>query len=364
MAIFQIFSGIYVYQTLMGFELTFGQSLATTALIFSLVFLIQSLAVAPSLWIINRKGLRFAVLWGNVCLILYYIFLLLAQFDPIVFILAAIFAGIQLGLYWTAYHIYFAELTDDDKQGKELSLNSSMGAIVSIGAPAFGGLIISFFGYPAVFLVISLLMGIAIIPLKHLPKQNDRVPFDIMQTVFLLSPKKEFKSLLAYSGLGISQTTTEVFWPIFVLPILAGVTGIGLLGSIIALFGSVSAITIGFLTDKVGAKKVLNVLSPFDSLAGLVRLFVYAPLQVYGISMISSAMSEGQFIAIDTLAYQRARHSNIVAIIVQREVALALGRFIFLTFVGLLFWFGLPLGVVFVITALVAMAPRLYPGKP
>jgi MFS family permease len=100
-AIFQIFNGIYIYQTLLGFGLTFSQSIATTALIFSLIFLIQALSIAPSLWIINRKGLKFAVLWGNIFLILFYIFLLLAQLDPIVFIVAAIFAGISLGLYWT-----------------------------------------------------------------------------------------------------------------------------------------------------------------------------------------------------------------------------------------------------------------------
>ncbi|MBI2593288.1 MFS transporter [Candidatus Daviesbacteria bacterium] len=362
-AIFQIFNGIYIYQTLLGFGLTFFQSIATSALIFSLMFLIQALSVAPSLWVIKRKGLRFSVFWGNIFLILFYVFLLLAQLDPIVFIVAAIFAGIQLGLYWTAYHIYFVELTDDDKQGKELSLNSSLGAIVSIGAPALGGLIISFFGYPAVFLVISFLMGLAIIPLKNLPKQDDKVPFDILETISLLSPKKEIKSLLAYSGMGISQITTQIFWPIFVLPIMAGVAGIGLLGSVIALFGSVSAISVGFLSDKFGAKKVLNILSPLDSIIGLSRLYVFNPLQVYGISMISSAMSEGQFITIDSLTYQRGRHTNIVAIIVQREVGLAVGRFLFLTLMGLLFWFGLPLGVVFVITALLALATRLYPEK-
>ena len=362
-AIFQIFNGIYIYQTLLGFGLTLSQSIATTALIFALMFLIQALAVAPSLWIINKKGLRFSVFWGNIALILFYVFLMLSQFDPILFILAAIFAGIQLGLYWTAYHIYFAQLTDDASQGKEVSLNASLGAIVSIGAPAFGGLIISFFGYPAVFLAISLLMGVAIIPLRNLPKQNDRVPFDILKTVLLLSPKKEIKSLLAYSGMGVNQTSTQVFWPIFVLPILAGAAGIGFLGSLIALFGSASAIGVGFLIDRFGGKKVLNILSPLDSLVGLARLFVNLPFQVFGISTISSALSEGQFMTIDSMAYARGRHSNIVAIIVQREVGLAVGRFVFLIFLGLLFWFGLPLGVVFVITALMTLATRLYPDK-
>jgi hypothetical protein len=39
------------------------------------------------------------------------------------------------------------------------------------------------------------------------------------------------------------------------------------------------------------------------------------------------------------------------------------GRFVFLILVGLLLWFGLPLGVVFVITALFSLATRLYPEQ-
>lgn len=360
-AIFQIFSGIYIFQMLLGFGLSFAQAIATTSLIFALIFIVQALAVAPALWVISKKGLKFSVFWGNVSLIFFYVFLALARFDPIVFIIAAIFAGIQLALYWTAYHIYFAELTDDGSQGKELSLNSSIGAIASIGAPAFGGLIIGFFGYYAVFIVISLLMVVAMIPLKNLPKQNDKIPLDILKTISLLSPKKELRSLMAFSGMGISQTTAEVFWPVFVLPILAGATGIGFMGSLIALFGSVSAICVGYLVDKFGGKKVLNVISPLDSITGLARLFVVFPLQVFGISTLSSAMSESQFITIDSLSYTRGRQSNIVAIIIQREVGLAVGRFVFLILVGLLLWFGLPLGVVFVITALFSLATRLYP---
>lgn len=342
----------------------FQKSIATTALIFALVFLFQALAVAPALWLIDKKGLKFAVFWGNGAQILVYVFLALAKFDPIFFLISAIFDGIQLALYWTAYHIYFAQLTDDNNQGKEMSLNTSLGAFAAIGAPAFGGLLIAFFGYSAVFVVIAILMMIAMIPLRNLPKQDDKVPMDVLKTLLALSPRKELRSLLAFTGVGVSQITTVVFWPIFVLPIVAGVTGIGLLGSIIGLFGSMSALLVGFLVDKFGARKILNFISPADSLIGLTRMFAVTSTQVFGISTIASAASESQFLTVDSLAYARGRHSNIVAIIVQREVGLAVGRFIFLILLGLLFWFGLPLSMVFVITALLALATRLYPqGK-
>lgn len=363
-AIFQIFNGIYIYQALQGFGIDFQRAIATTALIFGLTFLIQALAVAPALWLIDKRGLKFAVFWGNSAQILCYVFLALAFFDPIFFLMSAIFDGIQLALYWTAYHIYFANLTDDGNQGKEMSLNASLGAIAAIGAPAFGGLVIAFLGYPAVFGVISILMILAMIPLRKLPKHDDKVPVEILTTLKALSPKKEIKSLLAYAGVGISQITTTVFWPIFVLPIVAGgVTGIGFLGSIIGMFGSIATLVVGYLVDKFGARKILNIVSPLDSIFGLMRMFVISSAQAFGISTIASATTESQFLAVDTLAYQRGRQSNIVAIIVQREVGLAVGRFIFLLILGILFWFGLPLPIVFVLTALIVLASRLYPSR-
>lgn len=363
-SIFQIFNGIYTYQTLQGFGIDFQKSIATTSLILALTFLIQALAVAPCLWLIDKKGLKFAVFWGNGAQILCYVFLGLAKFDPIFFLMSAVFDGIQLSLYWTAYHIYFANLTDDGNQGKEMSLNSSLGAIAAVGAPAFGGLIIAFFGYSAVFAVISILMVIAMIPLRNLPKSDDKVPMDIIKTLLALSPKKELRSMLSYAGVGISQVTTTIFWPIFVLPIvIGGVTGIGFLGSIIGFFGSISALAIGYLVDKFGARKILNIISPLDSIIGLLRMFIMTSSQVFGISTAASATSENQFLAVDSLAYERGRHSNLVAIIVQREVGLAVGRFLFLLGLGILFWFGLPLAMVFVVTALAALASRLYPLK-
>lgn len=362
-SLFQIFSGIYIYQTLMGFGIDFQRAIATVALIFALSFLIQSFAVAPSLWLIDKKGLKFAVFLGSIFQILMFLFLSFARFDPIFFLMSAICDGLQLALYWTAFHIYFAQLTDDGNQGKEMSFNATLAAVAAIGGPAFGGMIIAYFGFSAVFIVITILMVVATIPLRHLPKQSDKVLVDIMQTLKAISPKKELWSMLSYTGVGVSQITTSIFWPIFVFPIMMGLTGIGFMGSIIGLFGSISALTVGFLVDRFGPRRILNFVSPLDSIFGLLRMFVTSASQVFGISAVASALTESQFLAVDSMAYARGRHSNIVAIIVQREVGLAVGRFIFLLALGVLFWFGLPLPMVFVVTALVVLASRLYPSK-
>lgn len=362
-SIFQIFSSIYVYQVLRGYGVENQQSLGITSLFFALIFLVHALSIAPSLWLIARKGLKFSVFWGNIFLVGFFALLLLSRYDPIFLIIAAVMGGLQIGMYWTAFHIYFTELTDDNGQGKEIGLSVSLSNIASIGGPAFGGMIISYGGFPMTFLVMTILVILASLPLKYLPKQKDVISVDILKTVLALAPKKESKSYLALFGAGVIDVVSFNFWPLFVFPVLANFVGVGFMGSLVAFVSVITTIIIGFAIDKYGPKKILNIISSVDSLAWTLKIFVSTPLQVFGISGFRALTTSGQLISLDSMIYERARHENLVAFIVQREVGLAIGKFIFLLLIGILFWFGLPLAAVFLITALIALLTRLYPEE-
>lgn len=339
------------------------QSLGVAALFFGLLFLVQALSIGPSLWLISKKGLRFSVFWGSMFLVGFFMLLYLAKLDPIFLILAAVIGGVQIGLYWTAYHIYIAELTDDKRQGEEIAMGNSLSAVAAIGGPAFGGLIIQYFGFEAVFIIMALITLIANLPLRYLPSQKNIISVDILKTISTLSPKKEKKSYLALFGLGTIDVVAGNFWPLFIFPVMAGFVGLGFVGSLIALVSTVTTITIGVLIDKYGPKAVINILSPIDSLVWISRIFVNTPFRVFGVSGAQSLTTAGQIITVDSMIYERARHDNLVAFIIQREMGLALGKFIFLLVLGILFWFGLPLITVFIFAALAALLPKFYPAE-
>ncbi len=362
-SIFQIFSGIYIYQVLGDFGVSSQQALAFTTLYFCLVFLVHALSIAPALWLITKKGLKFSILWGNIFLIFYFILLYFAKFDPIFLIISGVLGGLQIGLYWTAYHIFFTELSDDTHQGEEIALSFALPAIAAVGGPAFGGLIISYVGFPAVFLAMTTLVILASLPLRYLPKQKDTILVNILQITKSLVPKKEVKTFLSLLATGTLDMISSVFWPIFVFSILAGFVGVGFMGSLSALIATLTTVIIGFLIDKFGAKKVLNILSSLDSLIWVLKTLVLKPWHVFAISGASALTINGQFVSVDALVYKRARHNNLVAIIIQREVGLALGKFIFLFIIGILFWFGIPLVAIFIITAILSLLTRLYPQE-
>jgi MFS transporter, DHA1 family, inner membrane transport protein len=360
-SIFNIFTSIYVYQTFLAFKFEPTHALASTTLLFALAYLIQALGTAPALWLISKKGLRINVFYGSVFLVVYFVLLYLGKFDPIFFVLAAVASGVQISLYWTSYHIYFVELSDDKNQGEELSFSSFLSSIASIGGPAFGGLVINYGGYNAAFLSMTVMMILAALPLKFLPEQKNNIKLDILKVVQALSPKKELKSFLALSGVAISEIVNELFWPLFVFFLMLGFVGVGFMGSLVALVGSVTTIGVGLLIDKFGPKKVLNILAPLDSIVWSLKTVAVSPLQVFGISSVSGLTMSGEGMALDSEIYERARHNDIVAFIIQREIGLSSSKAIFLFVLGVLFWFGLPIVSVFVMAAAFTLLTRLYP---
>lgn len=360
-SIFQLFNGIYVFQLASGLGFNFSQSLAIAAIFFALLNSFQALSTVPALWLISRRGLRSAVFWGNFLLIFYLFFLIMAKYDAILLIFATLIGGFSIGFYWTAYHIYFAELSDDKKQGEELSIGNLLAALAAVGGPAFGGIIISYWGFQTALLVMSLLVVVAIFPLKYLPKTEDRVAVHIIPTVRAISPKKEWKSFAAFLGAGVSETVEHVFWPIYVFPILSGFVGVGLMGSIISLTAVFATIGIGFLIDKVGARRILNFSSPLDSLIWVLMSLVTIPFHVFSVVALQAFTKLGMNMALDSILYTRARHQDIVAFIFQRELALSVGRGSLLFLIGFLFWFGMPLVIILLVAALTSLLTRLYP---
>lgn len=360
-SMFQFFNGLYIYEVLTGMGLGSARSLSITALFFSLLFLSQAIIIPFAVWLIAKRGLRFVVFWGTMFLVGFYLILYFSRFDPIFLFVAAIFGGVQIGLYWTAYHIYFTELTDDRNQGQEVSVGGILSAVVLIAGPVFGGLMITYGGFGAVFLAMIVLLIISVLPLRFLPNQKNKVEVDIKSIVTSLNPKKEFRTYLALMGIGSSEVMYVIFWPIYIFPILSGFAGVGFMASLGAFVTSCTAFLIGFLVDKFGAGKVLKIVSPIDSIFWVAKCFVTLPNQVYTLSSVRGATASAQGMSFDSLVYERARHKGLVAVIVERELGLGLGRFVLLFALGMAFWFGFPLVGILILAAIVTLLPSLYP---
>lgn len=361
LSIFSIFSTLYIFQLLSNSGLNYNRSLSITVLILAITFLIQVLSTPFVLWVISKRGLRFSMLWGNIFLVLFFILSFLGRYEAFFLFFASIINGIHISLYWTAYQIYFAELTDDKKQGEEISIGLILSSIASIGGPAFGGLLIFYGGFSLVFLIITILGVLAILPLKYLPRNDDRIPVNYFRSFQTIRPRTEARRLISIGSLGVIESSHLFIWPLFIFPILNGFTGLGFVGSIFVFVTLISNLLIGILIDKFGAKNILQISGPLDSLTWIFKFFVNLPWQIFTVSLSRPFTQSAQINSLDTLVYERARHTDKVATIFQREIALAGGRVIFLTLLAILFWLELPIATAFLITAIAALLPKLYP---
>lgn len=361
LSIFQIFSAIYIYQIFKSFNIPDNYSLFYLALIMALSFISHALTTPFAMWLISKYSLRFTILAGNSFLVIYFILLYFAQFDLFITPLAVIFSGIHIGLYFTAYHIYFTELTDDQNQGQELSMGKVLASIASIGGPAFGGLLISFWGYQAMFLIITILGLLAIIPLKYLPKKDNVVTVNFKNTYLVLTSVKELKSMLAAGSIGIVHATDAFIWPLFAFTIVNGFTGLGFLGSIITFISMATYLVTGFIIDRIGPLKLTKLISPLDSLTWILKFFVTLPWQVFVLSVLSAITIPSQYNSLDTSVYERSRHIDKVSFIIQKEVSLSIFRAVYSLILGVLFLLGMPLYYAFLIPAFFTYLLRLYP---
>lgn len=360
-SLFQIFNGIYILQMARNHGFEYHHSLSIVAFVLCLMYIFDALSIAPTIWLIAKKGLKFAILLGNISLVLFYIVMFLGKYDLIFLPISTIFGGMAIGLYWTAYHLYFSHLSDDGKQGTEISISAVLQAIASIGGPAFGSLIISFWGFESLFILLSILVLLAIIPLRYLPKQENKIDINILKTVMTLSPKREWKSFAALGADSIGDLVAAIFLPIFILPILSGIVGVGFVGSLVAFFAMAVTFLIGMAIDRFGPKRLTRIFAPLDAIAWVLTTVMYLPIHVFIMSAVYAVTRSGQIVSLDATIYGRARHEDLIAYIFQREIGMSAPRAAFLFILGILFWFNLPLVMVFIFASLLTLLTTLYP---
>ena len=205
-----------------------------------------------------------------------------------------------------------------------------MQSLVSIGGPAFGSLIISYWGFESLFVLLSFLVILAILPLRFLPKQENKIEIHLLKTVMTLSPKREWKSFAAMGADSIADLVAVIFLPIYILPILSAIVGVGFVGSLVAFFAMIATFVIGLSIDKFGPKRITRLFAPLDSMAWVLTTFIFLPIHVFIMSAVYAVTRSAIVVSLDATIYGRARHDDLVAYIFQREIGMSAPRAVFL----------------------------------
>ncbi len=338
-----MFGVIFIYKL-------FGYSLLLT-FIFYLIQVIGQVTLVPlTAKLLDRWGLKKMMAVGMPFMGFYFLLLVAASryagdVSTLTYLLglAMICKILYLILYWPPRHIDFAKFSQSHKQGRQISLQQIIVALSKTIAPLVGGIIITIWGFNALFISSALLLFISSIPLFFSPEVYEHYSYSYKEGFQKLFDKKNFKTSLAFFFEGIEYGTVVFIFPLFIYFTIKKFDTIGFITSLSLIITLIFTYLIGWFNDKKGSKKLLPYTSVIHGFAWLLLNFIKTPLQFFFLASLHKLAETANHIPFISTYYHRAQTQgeNIDEYIISHELAHNLGRvfLFFIIIIGLLMGF-------------------------
>ncbi|MCK5412999.1 MAG: MFS transporter [Candidatus Pacebacteria bacterium] len=222
-------------------------------------------AVAYTLYFFTASlGAKAAAKYGFEHCIFYSIpfgifyFLTLSQLPnyPWLVVVAILSMVTYKSLFWPSYHTDFAHYGVSGYKGRELSVLTFILTIATILGPIIGGIILVNFGFQVLFVVVSIVSLISVIPLFATREQFEPHNFSYKDSFKrLLKPYGHYKrkDSIAYFGFG-EEIVAAIGWPIFIFLIIERFDLMGVLIGAIAIIIAIVSLYVGKLSDVLQKK--------------------------------------------------------------------------------------------------------------
>ncbi|MCK5084724.1 MAG: MFS transporter [Candidatus Pacebacteria bacterium] len=345
------FSMIAIFEPLYLYKLY--DSISMVFLYYAVVYTLHFFLVPFGAKAAAKYGFEHCIFYSIPFAILY--FLALSQIPNYGWMIfaAIIFVVIHRIMFWPSYHTDFAHYSILGFKGREMSAMSSISIAATVIGPIIGGIILTKFGFEALFVIVSIASLISIIPLFATKEKFEPHDFSYKKAFRrLLKPYGRYKrkNLVAYFAFS-EETVLIIGWPIFIFFILKEFYLIGILMGVSALLIAIINLYAGKLSDRYSTEKREKLLSSSASLYSIfcfLRPFVGGWVGILSVDFLSKIAKMGIKYPIFTFIYNGGgRRKDFLEYIIFYELSLSLGRIIIIWFVfflslylsGFVFWF-------------------------
>lgn len=307
-----IFIPIYLLQVGLPFQHLFK---------FFIILEISQLSfIIPSFFLSYKFGIKHIILFSNPFFIVFYLMLLtLENFNWPLWLIACV-GGIGNSLFWSGYHSDFSLFSDKKGRGKEISFVEIITKLVGVIGPIISGVILTIYGFPLLFVLVSIIFLLSAFPLFLSKETKSRISFSLRE----IFSRKKIGDYIGFMSYGIESGVNIVVWPTFIfLLIFKEFYDVGFVTSISFALSLGFTFLFGEFCDLRRSLSIkLGSLSNF--LAWVIRSIVKTPLQVflansfYGISIASLR------IPFNAITYDRADKRSVF--IMFREIFIHVGR--------------------------------------
>ena len=332
--------------------------LATVCAFFFLVRLQVFLTAIPFGRVIQKIGLVKSMMIGNLGLIGLHLGLLFAPQYPVMLLVAAISAGIEIIFYWTSYLTEFSAYADENALPKEVSFLDLMDRIVRASLPVLGGTLIVLFGFEGLYLIATVMIVLSCVILLasseiHLKATPSLAEF----RRWLQHP--EYRKI----GIGLAGRFWEdnglALWPIYLFLFLGSVERVGYLYTIALLGSLVISYFAGTLLDHRREKKSLVFSGAILSMVWVARMTAGQIWHFISVDVVQRLADSVYVPAFDLFLFRFSRHQKMFEFFVYREMLISFASLLFWLLTMMLFFVGIAWKGVFVLASLGVLSSLL-----
>lgn len=321
-----IFEPIFIYNQF--------HSLSAVFLFYAAVYLFYFISLPLGAKAASKYGFEHCIFYSVPFAIFYFLTLSQIPNNKTLMIFSILFVVAYKTLFWPSYHSDFAHYSRSGYRGREISMLSFVSTMATVIGPVLGGIIISTFGFRVLFVIVSMVSLVSIIPIFTTREKFHPHTFSYskaFERIYKPSNHYKPKDFLAYLGFG-EEIISVVAWPIFVYLLIDKYYLMGIIMSVLAIILALITLYVGKLSDILnikGRRKLLNSSEIIRFLSWLLRPFASNWLGVILIDTISSGAKIGINYPILTGAYNKGdSHRGFLEYVIYFEMSLALGKFI------------------------------------
>jgi len=355
-----IFTPIYLY-------IYFENSISLTLLFFGVMFGLHGMFVVMGGKIMAKIGSSKSMLLSSFFYIGYFLALFFI-YESFLFAPAAIIAGaVGMTLFWPAFHTDFVRFSSKERRGQEAGRINIAMLLPTILSPLVGGMILTAFGFPALFVVVTIVLFSSAIPLFY---SQERL--EIYTDSYTNAWRRIFKKENRNTSIGLLTEGIEIgihfyVWPLFLFLLAISFSQMGGIASFSFVVSSLLMLYAGRISDTQERPWLLNIGAVWTSIAWILKYFVTTPfsaLLAHAIYEMSRAAARVPFWA---FFYEKAalKEEEADEFIVYREILINVGRFFFFSILAAVFFLfpGLQIQTIFFIAAVLALG-LMFLGEP
>jgi MFS family permease len=357
-SLLSFFSCIFIFKAILRVTANEKYALLSTFCFFLSFYLFKLVAASLAENLSQRIGLKKQLFLGyflNVLVIGTFI----VSINNLFFLIpTSIIWGLSVGLFWFGWHGLLAKDGYQERYGQALGTVGVIETILLLGAPLLGGLLISQFGYQALYLASLGFIILGLVSISPLPDEITHRDATLKEILKLyLTHKRMF--LTYFSGGATSALNSTVF-VLYTFIILKRELVWGGFFSLSMLLVALTNFLTGKWVDQRGKRDLVAYGAGLSFLSWLGKFLLGRPITLLIFDVIYRIASGMLGIPLDVLSYQKVHngHSTGRAILF-REVAIAAGSIFACCLLVIFSLIGLELRFSFLIGIFLSFSPLL-----